>query len=67
MKAIKCDRCGKYYDKPIELETWQFVVKAIVEPDAPENRDGFWCFDLCKDCQKELDEFMMKYNLGEEE
>ena len=60
MKAMKCDRCGKFYDAynyklnkhehGNTLSIWNITTNAYEE--------FIKKFDLCKDCMDELEEFL---------
>ena len=47
--ANKCDRCGTLYERKISYDSYR-IVKIL-----PYVEDRI---DLCKDCQRELEEFM---------
>lgn len=62
MKAIKCDRCEKYYDpyKP-KVDTYKSNMLIFAEDAGPaigyyENRQ----FELCPKCMLEVVEFMQE-------
>ena len=46
-KAMKCDRCGSYYDPISEFRKVQVLCLS------PEKR-----VDLCKECYKDLEKFL---------
>lgn len=51
MKAYKCDRCGQLFENKASYE--KYVIKNHIY-------NGF--FDLCEECQNELEEWMDKFN-----
>ena len=58
-RAYKCDRCGKFYEENIvshENERRYLVTKNVKGDGMIRERD----FDLCGDCQIELEIFLGK-------
>ena len=56
-KAYKCDRCGKFYEENIishENERRYLVTKNVNGDGMIREHD----FDLCGDCQTELEKFL---------
>lgn len=50
MEALKCDACGKFYEKPISVP--DIAVSKYVHGYGNER------YDLCKDCQAKLETFL---------
>lgn len=50
MNALKCDRCGGYFDERVDFN--MFVGKKI------RDNNRFVAADLCPDCQSDLEAFM---------
>ena len=48
MKAVKCDRCQKFFTEEILMVTYQY-------PDEPNAR---YEVDLCPDCMRDFVKFM---------
>lgn len=59
MKAYKCDRCGKYMDSTIHMFNFDYFVTRGNNPSTT-------ALDLCRDCMKELNDWMEKKE-GEED
>ena len=56
MKALKCDRCGKYYEKNVLVKSKGAVLGSIIGGffTRTENGKVDEPFDLCDDCIKSL-------------
>lgn len=54
-QAIKCDRCGKYYDRP---ETNRKIYGATIVGIRVRTHGPCCDYDLCSDCVEKLYEFM---------
>lgn len=53
MRAFKCDRCSKYYERP---QRWLDV---SITTHAPERDDiGIKSFDLCPTCSEAVERFI---------
>lgn len=61
MKAIKCDRCKKYYDpyKPNE-NTIGSNMLIFAEDDETSSYYEIHTFELCPDCMRDAIRFMRK-------
>lgn len=57
-RAIKCDRCGKYYEAKID----NYYVKNTYPVNSIKvcNDSGFdlGTYDLCRDCMRDLYDFL---------
>lgn len=62
MKALKCDRCGKYYEKNVLVKSKCAVLGSIIGGIYTRTKDGKADepFDLCDDCIKSLFEWKGK-------
>lgn len=62
MKALKCDRCGKYYEKNVLVKSKGAVLGSIIGGffTRTENGKVDEPFDLCDDCIKSLFEWKGK-------
>lgn len=51
MKMLKCDHCGKIFDIPKEVRTYE-----IIRNEFNRIKGDYICknFDLCDDCYKEF-------------
>lgn len=61
MKAIQCNRCGKFQTTTSELpyiEHNRSVIKINAGPDDNIERNHTIYFDLCEDCTKDVIEFV---------
>lgn len=54
MNAKKCDRCGKFYEKP--------NVKSDIKVIKYTHPCGECFIDLCDECQKKLEDFLKGEN-----
>lgn len=63
MKAIKCDRCKKYYDpyKPGK-NTYESNLLIFAQDGGPTNAIGYYWenrqFELCPECMQDAVKFM---------
>lgn len=57
--AMKCDRCGKYYDHHPDDADGVAVLSYDRETDTYHNDENF---DLCPDCIKSFDEWFENRN-----
>ena len=59
--AMKCDRCGKYYDdnKAIRQVKTNFGDSTIIAIKYVYRNISVRRFDLCDDCVRKLKDFMM--------
>ena len=55
-QAIKCDRCGKYYDKPNNAN--RLISGCIVRGIRLFTSGPYREFDLCGDCVEDLFKFL---------
>ena len=55
-KALKCDRCGKYYEKNVMFKTTGVIHGGILGGITVVDKSGKFDehFDLCDDCLKDL-------------
>lgn len=62
MKALKCDRCGKYYEKNVLVKSKGSVIGSVIGGIYTRTKDGKAAepFDLCDDCIKSLYEWKGK-------
>ena len=64
MRAMKCDRCGKFYNYYTGSKTFYETTKAngIILADIDMERKHYSrkSYDLCPDCMKELEKFLNK-------
>lgn len=62
MKALKCDRCGKYYEKNVLVKSKGSVIGSVIGGIYTRTKDGKADepFDLCDDCIKSLFEWKGK-------
>ena len=65
-KALKCDRCGKYYEKNVLVKSVGAVhggiINGIITSTAEGKEDKH--YDLCDDCIKKLFDWMNQANSG---
>ncbi len=61
-KALKCDRCGKYYEKNVLVKSKGSVIGSVIGGIYTRTKDGKADepFDLCDDCIKSLFEWKCK-------
>ena len=62
MKAMKCDRCGKYYDISL-FDYYRHDKVASYKNDDP--KVGKDVYDLCPECMDEFRRFMDAKLVGE--
>ena len=64
MKALKCDRCGRYYEKNVLVKSKGSVIGSVIGGIYTRTKDGKADepFDLCDDCIKSLFEWMKEPN-----
>ena len=64
-KAKKCDRCGKFYEKNVVMESKGSVLGSTIGGINTATKEGKTDehFDLCDDCIKRLGEWIKKQNL----
>ena len=62
MKALKCDRCGKYYEKNVLVKSKGSVLGSVIGGIYTRAKEGKADepFDLCDDCIKSLYEWKGK-------
>lgn len=62
MKALKCDRCGKYYEKNVLVKSKGSVLGSVIGGIYTRTKEGKADepFDLCDDCIKSLYEWKGK-------
>ena len=61
MKAIQCNRCGKFQTTTSEsphIEHNRSVIKINAGPDDNIDHNHTIYFDLCEDCTKDIIEFV---------
>ena len=61
-KALKCDRCGRYYEKNVLVKSKGAVLGSVIGGIHTRTKDGKADepFDLCDDCIKSLFEWKGK-------
>lgn len=57
-KALKCDRCGSYYQLDISKEEDNFGSMALIVDRVNIRTNAI--YDLCRECRKELNEWLAK-------
>lgn len=62
MKALKCDRCGRYYEKNVLVKSKGSAIGSVIGGFYTRTKDGKADepFDLCDDCIKNLFEWKGK-------
>ena len=62
MRAMKCDRCGKFYNYYEGGKTFKDTEKAnaviFIDMDTERDYSARQIYDLCPDCMKELEIFL---------
>lgn len=62
MRAIKCDRCEKYYDPYVpKANTYESNMLIFAQDGGPTNGIGYWenrQFELCPECMQDAVRFM---------
>ena len=62
MRAMKCDRCGKFYNYYEGGKTFKDTEKAnavvLIDRDSERDYSSRKIYDLCPDCMKELEDFL---------
>lgn len=64
-KALKCDRCGRYYEKNVLVKSKGSVLGSVIGGIYTRTKDGKADepFDLCDDCIKSLYEWKKEPNV----
>lgn len=66
MKAMKCDRCGKFYEyyggRAIFTDTEK--ANAIILVDESQDVELWYrkSYDLCPDCMREFEDFLHRFD-----
>ena len=62
MRAMKCDRCGKFYEfyegEKIFKETEKANGLMLIDMDLERKHWNRKIYDLCPDCMKKLEDFL---------
>ena len=62
MRAMKCDRCGKFYEfyegEKIFKETEKANGLMLIDMDLERKHWNRKIYDLCPECMKELEDFL---------
>ena len=62
MQAMKCDRCGKFYEhyagSKIFYETTKANAVSLIDIDLERKHYSRKTYDLCPECMKELEDFL---------
>lgn len=56
-RALKCDRCGSYYQLDISNKEDNFAAMALIDS---YNMRTDVRYDLCRECRSELNEWLAK-------